>query len=410
MSSKKTMQKSKKKKKNKSKLFFLQTGKVLLWILSVLLVGAGTVVYLWTRPIELTDIPDLTGKTKEEAVKILKEGGFYSYKFSETMSDAPTNHVIRTNPPAGTPVKAKNSLEVLISSGDQAPIKDYRGKLIDSVKNDLIKIYKLKEDQIKVDYEYGNFEDKNKIIRQQPLDKFDYRSGKLTFVVSKGAEYFEIGNYQNKTVTEARDKLREMGIPDDRIEFEYVDSKSTAPGRIIKNTPSNAPLKCESDEKVILEVSKSSQIKTREVPNLIGLTYEQAMAALKEIGFDLSHISYGGVQSTKVIAQSIDAGKQVYAPETYISIEMAKPQGYPLAIDQVDWNSLIKMPITEVQTLLNQLGIRYSIKFVETKNNDQLILGYTRSNQLDAVELEVGLVRTPETSGSSSSTNSSQSH
>lgn len=402
MKAKKHPQKSKKKKRNKVKSFFLNTGKILLWVLSVLIVGAGTLVYLWTRPIELTDVPDLTGKTKEQAVKILKKEGFYSYKFNETMSDAPTNHVIRTNPPAGTPVKSKSSLEVMISSGDRAPIKDYRGKLIDSVKKDLMKIYKVKEDQIEIEYEYGNFEDKDRIVQQSPLDTFDYRSGKLKFVVSKGAESFDIGNYQNKTVTDARDKLRAMGVPDDRIEFEYVHSKSTAPGLIISNTPSNAPLKYDSDEKVILKVSKSSEIKTREVPNLIGLSYEQAIAALKEIGFETSHISYGGVQSTKVISQSIDAGKQVYAPEAYISFEMQKPQGYPLAIDQIDWNSIIKMPIAEVQQTLNQLGIRYSIKFVETKNNDQLVLGYTRSNQLDAVELEVGMVRTPEPSSSTS--------
>lgn len=408
MKSKKQPHKSKKKAQKKNKLFFLRTGKVLLWIFSVLIVGAGTVIYLWTRPVELTDIPDLTGKTKEQAVKILKEEGFYSYKFTETMSDAQTNHVIRTNPPAGTPVKSKSSLEVLISSGDQAPIKDYRGKLIDSVKKDLVKIYKVNEDRIEVDYEYGNFEDKDRIIQQSPLNKFDYRSGKLKFVVSKGAEFFDIGNYQNKTVTEARDKLRNMGVPDDRIEFEYVASKSTAPGLIIKNSPSNAPLKCDSDEKVLLKVSKSSEIKTREMPNLIGLTYDQAIATLKETGFDSAHISYGGIQSTKVISQSIDAGKQVYAPEAYISFDMESPQGYPLAIDQVDWNSIVKKPIADVQQMLNQLGIRYSIKLVETKNNDQLVLGYTRHNQLDSVELEVGMVRTPETSTSTSDHPASQ--
>lgn len=80
MKAKKHPQKLKKKKRNKVKSFFLNTGKILLWVLSVLIVGAGTLVYLWTRPIELTDVPDLTGKTKEQAVKILKKEGFYSYK------------------------------------------------------------------------------------------------------------------------------------------------------------------------------------------------------------------------------------------------------------------------------------------------------------------------------------------
>lgn len=372
----------------------------LLWLLTAAILGIGTVVTLWFWPVTLIEVPELAGTSKQESIQILKELGFHSFEFIETTSDEPVDMVLKTNPAGGTPVKTKDNLKIIISSGDIGEIKDYRGENIKIVTRDLEKIYHLKKDQIKIHYEYGNLETKNKIIRQSPLGKLDFKSGVIEFWVSKGPEFFTIGNYHNEPVEKVTETLLDMGIPDDRIEIVYINSKATAPGYIVDNEPKDNTLPIDSSEKVLLKVSKSSKIRTQPMPNLIGLTYEEAMQKLLTLGFKESHITFGGLQDTEVKRQSIAPGKPVYPPYTFVTFEMTPPVGMQNPIEQLNMSSLIKMPVSTAIQTLNSLGIAYEIDYVPSRTYDQVILDYElKSNNV--VHLEVAYKNTSSSSNTS---------
>jgi serine/threonine-protein kinase len=65
-------------------------------------------------------VPEVTGKTQEEAEQILRDNGLVLKVSSKRFSpEAPEGHILEQNPPTGTRLKTNRSVKVLISLGDR---------------------------------------------------------------------------------------------------------------------------------------------------------------------------------------------------------------------------------------------------------------------------------------------------
>lgn len=166
-------------KKNKAKLG------IILVVILLLIGGCTALFYSGGRNI---DIPDVKGKTIDEATKILTDDGFkvdskYHYKYSDSVAK---DHVITTDP-ADTAAKKGSEVELYISKGPkEAVIENYVGKNYDDIVRELKK-KGIKSSQIKKELRMSSAYEKGQIISQTPTSGVLKRGeGEITFVVSSG--------------------------------------------------------------------------------------------------------------------------------------------------------------------------------------------------------------------------------
>ncbi|MFI6921330.1 Stk1 family PASTA domain-containing Ser/Thr kinase [Nonomuraea spiralis] len=81
--------------------------------------GGSVTLYV---PFELTELPDVTGYTKEDATATLRGAGF-KVKVSPQASDQAEGTVIQQNPPAGQKLQPNTTITIVVSTGpdDTAP-------------------------------------------------------------------------------------------------------------------------------------------------------------------------------------------------------------------------------------------------------------------------------------------------
>jgi serine/threonine-protein kinase len=110
-----------------------RSGSVGRWLIAVAVLAVLTVVVTVainmfggsTRDVQ---VPDVTGKTKDDAVAILQNAGFKTRDQQQSDSTIPPNKVIGTDPAAGTSVGAGDEVLIKVSSGpEQREVVDCKG-------------------------------------------------------------------------------------------------------------------------------------------------------------------------------------------------------------------------------------------------------------------------------------------
>ena len=161
--------------------------------------------------------------------------------------------------------------------------------------------------------------EEGKIISQDPKyqPNFTVKEGStVNVVVSKGQEIVKVTKLVGKTKDEARKELKDLGL---EMEIEEVNSDDVEPGIVIEQD------KQEGEEvlagtKIKLKVSLG--IEKVEVPNLTGLSEDEAKAKLKWIRTDKIKDSSKG---TGVVEQNISP-KSMVDKNTEISITINEYQ------------------------------------------------------------------------------------
>ena len=143
----------------------------LICIILFLLIGGGLFWLISTQEVKDATVPDVVGKTTEEATEVLKKLGFkYDIEY-ENSDKVEEGNVIKTIPKAGSTRKVGDTIKIIESSGgDFHYLENYVGKNYTEVKaklellgiNVLIKKKDVGEDKDK-------YKDKeNNIIEQEP--------------------------------------------------------------------------------------------------------------------------------------------------------------------------------------------------------------------------------------------------
>lgn len=205
---KKPKKKKKKKRKWKVFTFFL--------VLCFLIAMAFQFVFANTGGNKMVEIPNMVGKTKEEAITILEELGFSEDMITitqELSDDEEKNTVLNQTPSAGSKQKIQDGIQLTISKGTYYTVQDYTNRLYEDVVKELQE--KLPYAQIEVETKQTTTLKPGYIIEQSGLTKGDKidpdQVVEVKFVVTESVS-FEIPSLVGKTIEEAKQILEAKGI------------------------------------------------------------------------------------------------------------------------------------------------------------------------------------------------------
>jgi serine/threonine-protein kinase len=173
-------------------------------------VDGGTVTLVLSKGVEQYQLPDLAGKTLDEAQDALL-GLKMSYgkaveKWSETV---PAGQVIRTDPAAGATLRPGTSVDVWVSRGRQPiPVADWTGKDADRARATLEKAGL----RVELDSRYDDEVPEGRVISQSPDAGTLHRGDTVSLVVSRGPELVEVPSLRAWGVDAAREKLESLGF------------------------------------------------------------------------------------------------------------------------------------------------------------------------------------------------------
>ena len=185
---------------------------VLAAIFTALIITVAIFLFFLFNGLNQKDIivPDVSGKTKSEAVTILQDAGFVvsDTQLEESNANVVAGNVSSTNPPANAKRAKGKEVILIISTGDNAyEIEDYTGMKLDYVKGVLethgILVFTEKQD---VEFEEGKEIDANEIIGQdiEPGEKLTANDKITLYVPNVSTKYpdFVAENYSYEDIEE----------------------------------------------------------------------------------------------------------------------------------------------------------------------------------------------------------------
>ena len=163
--------------------------------------GSTVTVWFSSGPKD-SAIPDVKGKTQQEARRTLEKAGFKVSPAAsvEDSQDVPKDHVTRTDPAAGQSVAKGTSILIYISSG-MTKVPDLSGK----TKDDATKILQNLHFNITIREQASNTVAKDMVISTDPAAGSSVQQGAMiTVTVSNG---MQLSNYIGMTLGEAKRNL-----------------------------------------------------------------------------------------------------------------------------------------------------------------------------------------------------------
>lgn len=175
-------------------------------------VGDGaTVGLVLSKGPERYQIPNLSKLTLEAATKLLTSIPVSNPIFDERFSDQfPKGYVIATEPASGSSVKRGAAIRIIVSKGiEQIELKDY----VSTLGKDAINELKTLGFKVVVERIYNEKILEGLVITQVPSEAKSYPKGtEIKLYVSKGSAYAIVPNLKGKSVKEATNILKNLGL------------------------------------------------------------------------------------------------------------------------------------------------------------------------------------------------------
>lgn len=240
------------------------------FFLALLGVLAVTVLPDMLGPKEVI-LPDVTGKSQEEAVEILALEGFLIGDYlDQANEEVPANQVIKTNPPAGATVKEGSEINLYVSTGKKRiKMKDYTEEAYEEAATEL---NELGFANIEKDPRYSEFEP-GTILDQDPPEGSEVIPGEtvVKFTVSAGLETFPLTDLKGYTENSLKDYGEFRGI---NININREFSEDVPEGMVISQKP-EAGVKLVKGDSVDVVLSKGKEPQPpRTVKKEISIPYE----------------------------------------------------------------------------------------------------------------------------------------
>ncbi|WP_409253657.1 Stk1 family PASTA domain-containing Ser/Thr kinase [Bacillus sp. SCS-153A] len=216
-------------------------------------------------------LPDVTGKSQEEAVEILALEGFLIGDYLEQANEeVPANHVIKSNPPAGATVKEGSEIDLYVSTGKKrVKMKDYMEEAYEDAANELNELGFTK---IEKDSRYSELPP-GTILEQDPPEGSEVIPDEtvVTFTVSAGLETFTLTDLKGYTEKSLRDYEEYRGI---NININREFSEEVPEGMVISHKPEEGAELVKGDS-VDVVLSKGKEPRPpRTVTEEISISYE----------------------------------------------------------------------------------------------------------------------------------------
>lgn len=230
------------------------------------------------------EVPNLIGETEESAKAMLKELGLgYKVSSREESEQYEEGTVCNQDIKAGEMVDKNTTITVVVSSkliGKEIEIPDVSELDEDAAQK------KLESAGLKVgtsEYVYSDEYEQGIVIGTTPGAGASATAETVIIMqVSKGSEKIEVPSVVGKNDADAQKAIKDKGLKVGTVTYEYDDS--VAEGKVVSQSV-KAGSKVSKGTVVDLTVSKGKKPEEKmDVPNLSGLTYEQAKALLESYG------------------------------------------------------------------------------------------------------------------------------
>ena len=224
----------------------------------------------------VVEVPDLTGSSQTEALNDLQSLGFKVGIENSAHPDVPEGSVIRTQPPANTSTNPDTLVTIIVSVGPEA----YPIPYVVDLETERA-IYVIEESGFTIGQKIEVNDDNvpiGFIISQNPMAGKKMGPGStVDLVISSGPSLIELGDLSRKSVEDATQILETLGLEFETFE-EY--SEDIEEGLVSGTLPEAGEI-ITPDDVVTIIVSLGIKI---EVPEVEGLTYQDAIDKLEEAG------------------------------------------------------------------------------------------------------------------------------
>jgi beta-lactam-binding protein with PASTA domain/predicted Ser/Thr protein kinase len=282
-----------------SQMPFIITAFALLVALGILMFFLFQLLGDGSADAETIPVPNMAGLTQDQALTRLQSDGFIVRIVPESSETVEPGIVIGTNPAGGQEADVGSVVEVFVSTGlEEIAVPPVVGKTLEQATAD-IQAVGLKvgvvEERPDADFE------PNTVMEQSPGSGVEVGLGSsVNLVVSSGPEIIALPDFTGMTERDAISELTELGL---KYSIEDEFDEEVESGVVIRTDPV-AGVEVLSGDTILLVVSQG--LSPVEVPNLLGLTREEAAQVLEEVGLVL-RVS----NATQPVADPIQDGRVV---------------------------------------------------------------------------------------------------
>jgi serine/threonine-protein kinase len=336
----------------------LATLGVLVWLVIRLMGGGGGT--------DQVQVPNVAGMSQNAALERLRDEGLFGFPEMQNSDTVEPGIVIGTDPAAGEAVDANSNVTVYVSAGQE----------LFEVPN--VTNMTLTEARIALQadgFEVGEVTTANDpevepelIISQSPEAGSDAPAGStIDLVVSVGPGAEPIPDVVDQSEADARRTLEDAGFVVDTI-TEYSDEIDL--GNVIRTEP-GAEEEAEPGSTVLLVVSDGPEPVA--VPNLFGLTEDEARTQLTELRLELvvspATVPVDDVGLVgKIIQQDPEEGVELLPEEGQVTVSLG-------ALRQIEVPDLVGMTEMEAADALEALGLVLDIEDVSQVVDDENLDG-----------------------------------
>jgi serine/threonine-protein kinase len=224
------------------------------------------------------EVPELEGKTQQEAQQALEAVDLRARFTEQASTEVDEGTVISSDPGAGEKVDRASAVTVVVSSGpDAVEVPDLDGMTQSEAEDaleqaGLVADYQGSENVAKLE--------EGQVSRQDPEAKDSAKEGdSVQFWTASGS--VEVPDLAGMTEDEATSKLEDLGLTAEVKTQEDDDTDKT--GTVIDQNPTSGQTAISVGSEVTITIAtKPSPVS---VPNVTGLTQDEATEALEDHGF-----------------------------------------------------------------------------------------------------------------------------
>jgi serine/threonine-protein kinase len=291
---------------------------------AVVIVVVGVIIYaLGTAGNGKVEVPDVVGKTEAEAALEFEAleltTGTVTLEVSEKVE---AGKIISTNPSARSKVDKGSKVNLVVSSGPEAPkltkVPELKGKTLAEAK-DALKAANLQGDR-GTDRFDPEVPEGSVCAQDTPAGEEVEEGSSVTYYISKGQDKTTIPSVTGESEAVATELLREAGFEVAIGESENNDAEA---GTVIRQSPSSGTTAVKGSTVTLILSAGPEQVT---VPTLTGLSSATATEELRNYGLFINlreEVVADTAQLGKVVRQDPEAGSAVTKGSTvtvYIGI------------------------------------------------------------------------------------------
>ena len=276
---------------------------------------------------DLYYVPDLLGKTEEEAKELCEEQGLVLSVVDRVKSEYEEGIVCKQTTQANTKLLAGAKVEVVVSDGlkgEEIEIPQLRNKSEKAAKDALLALG-FAEENIEILEREDDDVDTGRVIATLPGDGSKVTAdAEIQIIVSKGAGQIMVPRLLGKTAEEAKKALEEAGLTgkvteefSDVYEKDIVMEQTQAAGERV-------------DKSTVIEYKVSQGPKPKEmvvIPNLAGQSVSNASAQILNAGLKVNPSYAESTQYNKDIVISVQGAGTSVEEGTYVTIVISTGPG-----------------------------------------------------------------------------------